>query len=126
MVDRQGGWLAGWRAGHAALGTRLLRSPVNQSPSTNPTALREFAKAARMEASMETALPGFLPLPTPSLQDAFCQKKLVAALPPSAKGLRHHHPLTAPPPCVQLRMPICTNDPGWTEGGDGRWTATGT
>eukprot|EP00873_Tetraselmis_striata_P034685 jgi/Tetstr1/454949/TSEL_041810.t1 len=87
VVDRQGGWLAGWRAGHAALGTRLLRSPVNQSPSTNPTALREFAKAARMEASMETALPGFLPLPTPSLQDAFCQKKLVAALPPSAKDV---------------------------------------
>ena len=85
VIDRHGCWLPNFLSKHKRLGSRLMRTPVNVNPSTSPLALREFANGSP-KWHTEAALPGYVPLPSVELFEAFCKENLVENLPESCRG----------------------------------------
>jgi len=91
VIDRRGCWLPRFLSKHKRIGSRLVRTPMNVNPSADPASMRKFADEDKSQLGRtEAALPGFVPLPTVELFEAFCREKLVSDLPASCRGAINH------------------------------------
>ena len=87
MIDRRGCWLPNFLSKHKRVGSRLMRTPINVNPSASPLALRDYADNGSQGLTAEAALPGYVPLPSVELFEAFCKEKLIeGSLPGSCRG----------------------------------------